>query len=244
METKPPSLSEAKANEIIKYIIDHKMMPGDKLPTEAAFLTILNVSRSTLREAFRLLIARNILEVRQGSGTFVSPKRGIPDDPLGLTFIYDDNQLVLDMLDVRLMFEPEVASLAATYATRSQLEEIAAQAKEMEACISEGRSYAAADSRFHRLVAEASGNRVIENLTYILNASVAKNIEITLDAQRESNTIYYHRRILKALKERNVKDARHAMTMHLSLLRDFIMDKIAEEREANGKRPAIADLDL
>ena len=226
MDKKPPSLAEAKANEIIKYIIDHKMMPGDKLPTEAAFLTILNVSRSTLREAFKLLTARNILEVRQGSGTFVSPKRGIPDDPLGLTFIYDDNQLVLDMLDVRLMFEPTVASLAATCATEKQLHEIAAQAEEMERCIREGESYAAADSRFHRLVAEASGNRVIGNLTYILNSSVAKNIEVTMDAQRESNTIHYHRQILKALRERNVKDAHHAMTMHLSLLRDFIMNKI------------------
>lgn len=228
MDKKTPSLAEAKANEIIKYIIDHKMMPGDKLPTEAAFLTILNVSRSTLREAFKLLTARNILEVRQGSGTFVSPKRGIPDDPLGLTFIYDDNQLVLDMLDVRLMFEPTVAALAAVYASQEQLSAITAQAEEMESCIREGRSYAAADSRFHRLIAQASGNRIIENLTYIMNSSVAKNIEVTMDAQRESNTIYYHRRILKALQERNIKDARHAMTMHLSLLRDFIMDKINE----------------
>ena len=229
MNTKPPSLAETKANEIIKYIIDHKMMPGDKLPTEAAFLSILNVSRSTLREAFKLLTARNILEVRQGSGTFVSPKRGIPDDPLGLTFIYDDNQLLLDMLDVRLMFEPEVASLASSYATPAQLEDIAFQAEEMEHCIMERRSYTAADIGFHRLIAEASGNRVIGNLAYILNSSVAKNIEITMDTQMESHTIHYHRRLLKALQQRNAKDARHAMTMHLSLLRDYIMDKIAEK---------------
>lgn len=223
------TLVEMTSQRIISYIIDHKMMPGDQLPTEVEFLEKMEVSRGTLREAFKVLVARNILEIRQGAGTFISYKKGIPDDPLGLTFIYDDNRLVLDMLEVRLMFEPRVAELAAVNATPEQKQALAEQAQELENCISRGEPYAQADSRFHRLIAEASDNRVIGNLTHILNSSVSKNIEITLDTQRENNTIYYHRKILKAIQDGNINNAHYFMTMHLNLLREFVLNKIEKE---------------
>ena len=229
IEKRTMTLVEMTSQRIISYIIDHKMMPGDQLPTEVEFLEKMEVSRGTLREAFKVLVARNILEIRQGAGTFISYKKGIPDDPLGLTFIYDDNRLVLDMLEVRLMFEPRVAELAAVNATPEQKQALEAQAQELENCISRGEPYAQADSRFHRLIAEASDNRVIGNLTHILNSSVSKNIEITLDTQRENNTIYYHRKILKAIQEGNINNAHYFMTMHLNLLREFVLNKIEKE---------------
>lgn len=231
-EKRTMTLVNTIAQEIIHYIIEHKMMPGDQLPTEAESLSRFQVSRNTLREAFKILVARNILEIRQGAGTFISYRRGIPDDPLGLTFIYDDNRLVLDMLEVRLMFEPRVAELAAVYATEEQKQAIGEQADELERCIHAGEPYAQADSCFHRLIAEGSGNRVIGNLTHILNSSVSKNIEITLDVQRENNTIYYHRKILKAIQEGNMNHAQYFMMMHLNLLREFVLGKI--EREENS----------
>ena len=229
IEKRTMTLVEMTSQRIISYIIDHKMMPGDQLPTEVEFLEKMEVSRGTLREAFKVLVARNILEIRQGAGTFISYKKGIPDDPLGLTFIYDDNRLVLDMLEVRLMFEPRVAELAAVNATPEQKQALEAQAQELENCISRGEPYAQADSRFHRLIAEASDNRVIGNLTHILNSSVSKNIEITLDTQRENNTIYYHRKILKAIQDGNINNAHYFMTMHLNLLREFVLNKIEKE---------------
>ena len=229
IEKRTMTLVEMTSQRIISYIIDHKMMPGDQLPTEVEFLEKMEVSRGTLREAFKVLVARNILEIRQGAGTFISYKKGIPDDPLGLTFIYDDNRLVLDMLEVRLMFEPRVAELTAVNATPEQKQALAEQAQELENCISRGEPYAQADSRFHRLIAEASDNRVIGNLTHILNSSVSKNIEITLDTQRENNTIYYHRKILKAIQDGNINNAHYFMTMHLNLLREFVLNKIEKE---------------
>lgn len=220
------TLAEETAQTIIRYIIDNKLMPGDKLPTEPVFMEKLGVGRGTLREGIKLLAARNILDIRQGAGSFVSPKRGIPDDPLGLTFIYDDNEMVVDMLDVRLQFEPHVAKMAASQATPEQKKEIMAQADEVERCIKAGESYIAADARFHRLIAEASGNRVFGNLTYILNTSIAKNIEVTKDAQRDSNTVHYHRKIAKAINDGVIEDAGSFMTMHLLLLREFVRENM------------------
>lgn len=223
------TLAEKTSEEIIRYITRNRMMPGEKLPTEIDFLDRLHVSRGTLREAFKVLAARNILEIRQGAGTFISYKKGVQDDPLGLDFIYDKSKRALDMLDIRLMFEPRVAELAAANATVRQRRIITEQAEKVELCVQEGRSYAEADSQFHQRIADASGNLIIGNLTGILTSSIAKNIEITEDTQRESNTIYYHRKILKAIQEGNINNARCFMTMHLSLLREFMLAKIEEK---------------
>lgn len=186
----------------------------------------LGVGRGTLREGIKLLAARNILDIRQGAGSYVSHQRGIPDDPLGLTFIEEDSELIVDMLDVRLLFEPHVARLAAARAGEEEKAEIMAQAEEVERCIKEGVSYVAADARFHRLIAEASGNKVFGNLTYILNTSIAQNIAITKDAQRDSNTIRYHRKIAQAIIDKQPDDAASYMNMHLQLLREFVREKM------------------
>ena len=86
-DTSPVSRTEEAANHIIEYITSNRMQPGDRMPTEPELLEQLSVSRTTLREAVKTLSARNILEIRQGSGTYISKRCGVPDDPLGLTFI-------------------------------------------------------------------------------------------------------------------------------------------------------------
>lgn len=221
------TLVEQTTEQIIDYIKENKMQPGEQLPTEAEFTAELNVSRGTLRDAFKVLIARNILEARQGSGTFIAEDMGIPDDPLGLTFIYDDESLALDMLDVRLMLEPTIAQLAAINANPQQKSELQELTKALESNITSGAAYAEEDGHFHQLIAQASGNKVVGNLTHILYQSIYKNIELTLDVQKESNTLFYHKKILQAIIAGDGISAKMYMTIHLSLLKDFMMEKLA-----------------
>lgn len=215
--------------KIIEYITKNKMQPGQQLPTEAVFTAELDVSRGTLRDAFKVLIARNILEARQGSGTFIAENMGIADDPLGLTFIYDDNTLAVDMLDVRMMLEPPIAGLAAINATDAQRRELGELADILSRCIEDGTSYAEADSRFHTLIAAASGNRIISNLTHILFASICKNIALGMNMLKESNTLFYHRKILQAILDEDAEKARMYMYIHLGLLKDFMLERSANQ---------------
>ena len=99
------SLVDTVSDQIIQLILEQDMQPGDKLPTEMELSHRLGVGRSTLREAVRRLAVRNVLEVHQGSGTFVSRKKGVPEDPLGLTFIGDGPKVALELSDIRLMLE-------------------------------------------------------------------------------------------------------------------------------------------
>lgn len=225
------TLVELTTDKIIRYITARQLQPGDKVPTEAEFLEKFAVSRGTLREAFKVLIARNILESRQGAGTFISEKQGIPDDPLGLTFIYDDHMLALDMIDLRLMIEPKAAQLAAINATEDQKKSLVEITNAMEECINNGKPYVELDGKFHQLIAEATGNKVIGNLTYILFTSIEKNIELTLNNLSVSNTLYYHHKILNAILDGKIFDAYNFMTSHLSLIREYMYENMTKDNE-------------
>lgn len=81
MDEKTNNKTKSAEDEIVQLILDQDMQVGDKLPNEFDLAKQLGVGRSTLREAIRHLAARNVLEVRQGAGTFISGKRGVPEDP-------------------------------------------------------------------------------------------------------------------------------------------------------------------
>jgi DNA-binding FadR family transcriptional regulator len=61
----------------------------------------------------KLLVSRNVLEIRRGKGTFVTLRPGVADDPLGLAFFKDKHKLASDLIDIRLILEPQIAGFAA-----------------------------------------------------------------------------------------------------------------------------------
>ena len=228
-DTSPVSRTEEAANHIIEYITSNRMQPGDRMPTEPELLEQLSVSRTTLREAVKTLSARNILEIRQGSGTYISKRCGVPDDPLGLTFIYDDDRLALNLLDIRMMIEPQAALLAAVYATEHQCKSLRIQCRLGEELIKKDEPYSHEDIKLHEMIAEASGNRVLHNLSYILQTSVEKNIISTDDSLRLNNTLVYHRHIVDAISQHDPQRAYSSMSCHISMLRNFIAAKLSED---------------
>lgn len=220
-KTKP--LAQIAAEDIIKLIKDNNLEPGDRLLNEYELAKLLNVGRGTVREAIRSLVSRNILEVRQGAGTFVSYKNGIPEDPLGLAFEGTDEGFALDMMEVRLMLEPEVAALAAMNATRQQVQAVLEQCQKVEDLIRENKPYRQEDALFHQRVAECSGNKVVEKLIPIINSSVQLNIGVTKDKYK-MQTITEHRNIADAIAKRDFYKAKYSMISHLNILRSGIIE--------------------
>ena len=110
-------LPEQISEKIIQLILDEHLEQGDRLPKEAVLVERLGAGRSTVREAMKLLQSRNIVRIKQGSGTYVASNPGVADDPLGFTFIDDKRRLARDLLEVRFMIEPQMASMAAEHAT-------------------------------------------------------------------------------------------------------------------------------
>ena len=224
-------LTRAVEKKIIKIIKENYMQPGDKLKNEYELAELLNVSRGTIREAIKSLVSRNILEVRQGAGTFVSNKNGVPEDPLGLTFISDikeDKKVALDLLDIRLMLEPEIAALAAVKGTTKQIKTMLEQCKIVEELIKKGEDYREADILFHKRIAQCSGNRVIENLIPIINSSVSLTINLTEDVFRQ-NTYKEHRAVAEAIASGDSLGAKCAMIVQLNTNRRGIEKNFAKK---------------
>jgi DNA-binding FadR family transcriptional regulator len=225
-------LAARVADNIIKYIIDNEVSIGSKIPNEFDLAQRLGVGRSTIREAIKLLVSRNILEIKRGSGTFVSDKHGIADDPLGLTFVKDSKQLAIDLVDVRLMLEPEIAALAAKNATPEDLDELILQCNKVEEMIRSGQDHTEEDIKFHGCIAKCSKNQVVQNLVPIINSSVAVFVNIT-HRRLLDETIETHKEVTEAICSGDAETAKHAMTMHLIYNRRLIK-KIIENDVANS----------
>lgn len=117
------NLSESIADKIKKRIIMGEYAMGAQLPNEQELSDQLHVSRTTIREAVKLLVSRHILEIERGRGTFVAALPGLSDDPFGLDFVPED-RLVPDLSEFRRVSEAEVCALAAERATASQIAEM------------------------------------------------------------------------------------------------------------------------
>lgn len=223
--TKP--LGETTSEKIIKLIVDENLKIGDKLPNEYELADKLGVGRSTIREAIKALVSRNILEIKRGSGTFI--KCGVADDPLGLMFVKDKLKLAVDLLEIRFMIEPKIASLAAINATKEDVEELSKLCDEVEELILNGIPHMEKDIEFHTAIARSSKNLVTTSLVPIINKSIAVFIDVT-NTQLKNETIETHKEILNAIKNKNANEAHDAMLLHLAYNRRNINRIVAEKQ--------------
>ena len=119
-------LAEQVEEQLYEYITKLPMKAGDKLPNEFKLAEMCGVARSPVGEAVKLLVSRNVLETRRGSGTYVKDLVPTDLDPLNLRNVEDKVTLAMNLVDLRLILEPGIAELAAYNATD---EEIVAAAK-------------------------------------------------------------------------------------------------------------------
>ena len=160
---KKEKLSDRLADEILRYISENDLEQGDKLPNEAELMEILGAGRSSVREAMKTLASRNVVVIKQGSGTYVNDPSGVVDDPLGFAFVEDKRRLAIDILELRLILEPEIASLAAERASEGDVETIRLLQRQIEALQNQGDPARDKDAEFHegkiseehRLIADA-----------------------------------------------------------------------------------------
>lgn len=220
-DTKP--LAEQAAEKLVNYIVDNDLKPSDKIPNEFELAQLLEVGRSTIREAIKLLISKNILEIKRGSGTFVSEKHGIVEDPLGLMFVKDRKKLAMDLLDIRFMLEPKIAAMAAKNATKEQIEELQQQCNKVAELFEQGVNHLEEDVKLHKMIAACSGNSVVENLIPIINSSVILSGNITF-RKLKRETIETHQKIVDAIAIHDEDGAKYAMCMHLYYNRQVIMN--------------------
>lgn len=221
MNSKEKSLPEKLSDDIVNYILKEKLQPGDRLPNESILAETLGAGRSSVREAMKLLASRNIVTIRQGSGTYISASPGVVEDPLGFTFIGDKQKLASDLLEIRFLLEPSIAARAASYSGKEEIENIQKLCNEVEQLLEEGKDHTEKDIEFHTAISMSSKNIVVPRLIPIINSSIPLFIDLTRSVLRQE-TIDTHREITEAIAAHDPIRAHDAMYLHLVYNRRMI----------------------
>ena len=125
-------LVQQVADSIYQMILtEKKYNPGDRLPGENILAAQLNVGRSTLREAIRILVSQGILVVYRGKGTFINTELTAFQN-LGLESMERIRVRLKDLYETRLLFEPDIAALACRRATDEDMDNILSIGKSVE----------------------------------------------------------------------------------------------------------------
>ena len=227
MGTQTKTLAEQVADGIMNLIQETPYKAGDKLPTEKELCESTGAGRNTVREALKILASRNVLEIRQGAGTFVSEKQGIPDDPLGFSMVNDHVKLTRDLLQVRIMLEPQIAALAAQCAKEHEIRELEDILEEMEAAMKKREDYSELDTKFHTKIAQCTHNIVMENLLPVIGKGVAVFAREVAQTEYDRTWIS-HRKIFCYIRDHKPFEAEMEMQYHL------LYNTSRYEEEQNG----------
>ena len=214
MGTQTKTLAEQVADGIMNLIQETPYKAGDKLPTEKELCESTGAGRNTVREALKILASRNVLEIRQGAGTFVSEKQGISDDPLGFSMVNDHVKLTKDLLQVRIMLEPQIAALAAQCAKEHEIKELEEILEEMEAAMKKREDYSELDTKFHTKIAQCTHNIVMENLLPVIGKGVAVFAKEVAQTEYDRTWIS-HRKIFCYIRDHKPFEAEMEMQYHL-----------------------------
>lgn len=195
-----------------------RLQAGQRFPTEAALCAELGVSRSSLREAVRMLAALGVVEVRQGSGTYVSTLRAADIvRSLSLTVGLLPLEGLLEVYELRRVLEGHAAAQAAARrpdALVTQLEELLT---ELEACADPDR-IGLLDAQFHALVAAAAGNPTLAALLEVFR-SRSRSYQIfrsASSAEIKQVSDAGHRAIAAAVASRDPGAAETAAAAHVA----------------------------
>lgn len=225
-------LGEQIEDELMKYIQEEQMEIGQKIPSEFELAEMFGVGRSTIREAVKGLVSKGILEVRRGAGTYIISTSSLENDPLGLSRLQDKYKLALELFEVRLMLEPEIAANAAKNANEDDLIKLRKLCDETEQLYLSGKNHIPKDIEFHTCIAMCSKNRVVETLIPIINTAVLTFANLTYRTLMQE-TIDTHRAVMNAIAERDAVGARCAMIMHLTYNRQALQKKMKEQNKTS-----------
>lgn len=212
------SLPERTADAIAVMLNTENYSVGAKLPNELQMAERFEVSRSTIRQAEKLLAEQGILEIERGAGVFVSGKLGVENDPLGFSLVYDKQKLAHDLLELRLMIEPKVAALAAQNAHPKDIQLLYRLCDELEMLVRSGRNYLQKDMEFHQAIANCSGNYAVYRMIPYIHQMQLLHDAITPEHHLNA-TVAEHRKIADAIAHKRASDAFDAMQYHLMVIR-------------------------
>jgi DNA-binding FadR family transcriptional regulator len=223
-------------------ILGGRFPPGDALPREEELATLFAVSRTSLREAVKVLSAKGLLEARPRTGVRVRPRDDWNLlDPAVLSWHPDltgDRDLMRSLIETRRVIEPPAAAMAARRASAAELARIEA------ACLGIEAAYPAdpaagidADVAFHRAVIDASANIVLARLGGAIEAALRAVFAAT-SRMMDGDGVAAHREVLERIRLRDAAGAAGAMNRLIDIAAADLGPLLSDKDDAPKRRRA------
>jgi len=207
---------EAAVEQIKAQIEGGDWPAGTQLPSERELAEQLMIGRPSVREALRVLEVMGLIEIRPGQGSFVIERSPEAQQMELLQSMLQEDGYVVELLEVRELLEPDIASLAAQSATEDDIRFMEETLERMESKFRQGETGADENIEFHLALAKAVGNRVLYEVQGLLLKLSRDSVERFFRVPgRLTRSLEGHREILEAIKERNPHEARQAMLAHM-----------------------------
>ncbi len=209
------SVSSQVYDQMRQMILEGKWKPGDRIPSENELAEAFGVSRVSIRHALQKLGAIGLVETKLGDGSYVCQLTMGANMNQLIPAIYLSEDSIREVLEFRIMTEVEAAALAATRATKEDINKLRACYEKMLESQDDLRGCVYLDFHFHRLIMSISRNSVAVQVHYILREVLQETmVAITKQVGNRSGK-KYHKLIIDAIARHDSEDARQYMKEHL-----------------------------
>ena len=216
-----------------------ELKPGDKLDSVEHMAEQLQVSRSAVREALAALKAMGLIEIKQGSGTYV---RDVSEKKLKLplsTSILSNRETIFHLMELRKIIEVGTIVSASKKRTQKDIDILEGILQKMKEAQGNGELGEKADFEFHCAIAAASQNPFLQNLleqiSELMIETMRETIRIWLFSKQTTSEKLYdeHMQIFLAIKQQNPELAKLAMSSHLNNIFNILTDYFQTVEEIN-----------
>lgn len=222
-ESRRASLANDVANKLVTFIQENNYTPGTRIPSEFELAEHFEVGRGTIREAVKLLISRNVLEIRPAKGTFVCENPGITMDPLGLQFVQDKKKMIRDLLDLRVVLESYAIRNTVYNASEEEIARLKQYADTIEANQDNNAVCVENDIAFHKCIAESCGNSAISIVLPIIRTGMEHFNQMNFEREWH-NVNKGHYAIIEAIELKKPLLAEAEIVKHLN----YVLEKMKE----------------
>ena len=212
--------------QLKNQLLNGAWKPGEKLPSENQLCETFGVSRVTVRAALQQLQILGMVETKHGGGTYaleLPPITAINN--LQPAILINRNHDIITVLEYRKIIEKGTIGIAVEKLRDKDLEYLEDTYQTMLASVNDLTSFAQADFKFHLRIAEIANNPIINNLCHLINQIMTASMADIVDLLGCEMGLYYHRRIIDALRTRDKTTCESEMEKHIDVTIQAILNK-------------------
>ena len=223
------------ASAIEEAILNGNLKVGDKLPSEQKLADQFAVSRNILREALRDLKGRGLVEVKNGTGIYITKPSTVDVEGMLNRIVVLGDSVIKDYYELRFALEVTACELAAQRISKEEIKELERIFTEMKKSVSDREELTRLDFEFHKIITRATNNNLFQSFLQPLQSIMFDMFNQSYSKASQKEAVEGHEKILFALKKRKPELAKEAIITHLkNSERNFV--NLNKSNAKNGKQ--------